>query len=99
MNDVELITIPLTTLQRQRTSWKTSGGVQYELNNRPEEVRIIEQRNPITLQLEDEIKKENRVVLVKHIIPVDEDGNEIKYSATNIRFLFGEFVDIWRLFT
>ena len=58
-------------------------GVQYELNNRPEEVRIIEQRGPITPQLEDEIKKENRVVLVKHIIPVDEDGNEIKYSATN----------------
>lgn len=82
MNDVELITIPLTTLQRQRTGWETSGGVQYELNNR------------LTLQLEDEIKKENRVVLVKHIIPVDEDGNEIKYSATNIRFLFGEFVDV-----
>ena len=58
-------------------------GVQYELNNRPEEIRVIEQRGPITPQLEDIIHNEKRVVLVKRVIPVDEAGNEIKYSATN----------------
>ena len=58
-------------------------GVQYELNNRPEEIRVIEQRGPITPQLEEKINREKRVVLVKHVIPVNEDGNEIKYSVTN----------------
>ena len=58
-------------------------GVQYELNNRPEEIRIIEQRGTITPQLEEEIKREKRVVLVKRVIPIDEEGNAIKYSATN----------------
>lgn len=58
-------------------------GVQYELNNRPEEIRIIEQRGPITLQLETEIHTEKRVVLVKRVIPVDEEGNEIKYSVAH----------------
>ena len=58
-------------------------GVQYELNNRPEKIRVIEQRGPITPQLEDIIHNEKRVVLVKRVIPVDEAGNEIKYSATN----------------
>lgn len=58
-------------------------GVQYELNNRPEEIRIIEQRGPITPQLETEIHTEKRVVLVKRVIPVDEKGNEIKYSVAH----------------
>lgn len=58
-------------------------GIQYELSNRPEEIRVIEQRGPITPQLEDEIHKEKRVVLIKRVIPVDEEGNEIKYSVTN----------------
>lgn len=58
-------------------------GVQYELNNRPEEIRIIEQRGPITPQLETEIHTEKRVVLVKRVIPVDEEGNEIKYSVAH----------------
>lgn len=58
-------------------------GVQYELNNRPEEIRIIEQRGPITPQLETEIHNEKRVVLVKQVIPVDEEGNEIKYSVAH----------------
>ncbi len=58
-------------------------GVQYELNNCPEEICVIEQRGPITPQLEDKIHNEKRVVLVKRVIPVDEAGNEIKYSATN----------------
>ncbi len=58
-------------------------GVQYEVNNRPEEIRIIEQRDPITLQLETEIHTEKRVVLVKRVIPVDEEGNEIKYSVAH----------------
>lgn len=58
-------------------------GVQYEINNRPEEVRIIEQRGPITPQLEAEIYTEKRVVLVKRVIPVDEEGKEIKYSVVH----------------
>lgn len=58
-------------------------GIQYELNNCPEEIRIIERRGPITPQLEAEIHNEKRVVLVKRIIPVDEDGNEIKYSVAH----------------
>lgn len=58
-------------------------GVQYELNNRPEEIRVIEQRGSITPQLEEEIKREKRIVLVKRVIPIDEEGNEIKYSVTN----------------
>ena len=57
-------------------------GVQYELNNRPEEIRIVEQRGPITAAQEINIRQEKRPVLVKRIIPVDADGNEIKYSAT-----------------
>lgn len=58
-------------------------GVQYELNHCPEEIRVIEQRGPITPKLVDEIHNEKSVVLVKRVIPVDEAGNEINYSATN----------------
>ena len=58
-------------------------GVQYELNNRPEEIRIIEQRDSIVPQVEDKISSEKRIVLVKRIIPVNKNGEEIKYSATN----------------
>jgi len=57
-------------------------GVQYELNNRPEEIRIVEQRGPITADQEAEFRLEKRLVLIKRVIPVDEDGNEIKYAAT-----------------
>lgn len=57
-------------------------GVQYEINNRPEEIRIIEQRGPITPALEKEIQQKKRPILIKRIIPIDADGNEIKYEAT-----------------
>lgn len=56
-------------------------GAQYELNNRPEEIRIVEQRGPITAAQEADIRQKKRPVLVKRIIPVDADGNEIKYGA------------------
>lgn len=56
--------------------------VQYELNNRPEEIRIVEQRGPITPAQEAELCQEKRPVLIKRIIPVDADGKEIKYEST-----------------
>lgn len=57
-------------------------GAQYELNNHPEEIRIVEQRGPITADQEAELRWEKRPVLIKSVIPVDADGNEIKYAAT-----------------
>ncbi len=57
-------------------------GVQYELNNRPEEIRIVEQRGPISGDQMEEIRREKRPVLIKRVIPVDMEGNEIKYAAT-----------------
>jgi hypothetical protein len=56
-------------------------GIQYEMNNGPEEIRVIEQRGPISGNSE-EFKNGDHIVLVRRIIPVDEDGNIIKYSAT-----------------
>lgn len=56
-------------------------GIQYEMNNRPEEIRRIEQRGSISGNSE-EYKKGDHIVLVKRIVPVDEDGNIIKYGAT-----------------
>lgn len=56
-------------------------GIQYEMNNRPEEIRIIEQRGPISGNNE-EYKKGDHIVLVRRIVSVDEDGNIIKYGAT-----------------
>ena len=58
-------------------------GVQYELNNCPEEIRIIEQHGSITPRLEKKIKNEKQLVLVKRVIPIDEEGKEIKYRVTN----------------
>ena len=57
-------------------------GVQYELNNCPEEIRIVEQHGSITSSQEADIRQGKRLVWVKRAIPVDADGNEIKYSAT-----------------
>lgn len=57
-------------------------GIQYELNNYPEEILIIEQRGPITANQEAELRKEKRPIWVKRSISVDADGNEIKYAAT-----------------
>lgn len=56
-------------------------GIQYEINNRPEEIRVIEQREPISGNSE-EYKKGDRIVLIRRIVPVDEEGNIIKYGAT-----------------
>lgn len=57
-------------------------GVQYELNNCPEEIRIVEQHGSIISSQEADIHQEKRLVWVKRVIPVDADGNEIKDSAT-----------------
>ncbi|MBQ6040057.1 MAG: hypothetical protein IJL32_04690 [Oscillospiraceae bacterium] len=56
-------------------------GIQYEMNNRPEEIRIIEQRGSVSPN--DNTYDRNRIVLVKRIIPVDENGNIIKYGKTD----------------
>lgn len=56
-------------------------GIQYEINNRPEEVRVIEQRGPMSGNSE-EYKKDEHIVIVKRVVTVDEDGNIIKYGAT-----------------
>lgn len=56
-------------------------GTQYEMYNCPEEVRIVEQRGPISGTAEN-YKEGNHIVLVKKVISVDEFGNEIKYGAT-----------------
>ncbi len=55
-------------------------GIQYKMNNRPEEIRVIEQRGPISGN-SGEYKKDDHIVLVRRIVPVDEDGNIIKYGA------------------
>lgn len=57
-------------------------GVQYEIKNCPEEIRVIEQRGPITPALEEEIHQKKRPILIKRIIPIDADGNEVKYEST-----------------
>ena len=56
-------------------------GVQFELNNCPEEIRIVEQRGPITPNQEQEIKQSKQPVLIKKIISTDEEGNIIKHTA------------------
>ena len=57
-------------------------GIQYEMNNPPEETRVIERRGPISGN-SDEYINSNRIVLVKRIIPVDKNGNSIEYGSTN----------------
>ena len=56
-------------------------GIQYEMNNRPEEIRIIEQRGSVSPS-ENNCDR-NQIVLVKRIIPVDKNGNMIKYGKTD----------------
>lgn len=56
-------------------------GIQYEMNSRPEKIRAIEQRRSIS-DNSRELKEDDNIVLVRRIIPVDEDGNIIKYDAT-----------------
>lgn len=57
-------------------------GIQYEMNNPPEETRVIEQRGPNSVNGE-ECMSSNRIVLVKRVIPVDKNGNLIEYGPTN----------------
>mgnify|MGYP006864475147 FL=1 len=57
-------------------------GIQYKLNNYPDEIRIVEQRGPITYVQENEYCQNKGLVLIKRVIPVDSKGNEIKYSKT-----------------
>lgn len=57
-------------------------GIQYEMNNPPEETRVIEQRGPIPGN-SDKYKGGNIIVLVKRVIPVDEDGNVIEYDPAD----------------
>ena len=57
-------------------------GIQYEMNNPPEEFRIVEQRGPIAGG-NDTYKTENKIVLVKRVIPLDKDGNVIEYGPAN----------------
>ena len=52
------------------------------MNNRPEEIRVIKQRES-EADNNDEYKEGNHIVLVKKVIPVDENGNRIKYSSSN----------------
>ena len=56
-------------------------GVQYEMNNCPEEIREIHQRELIENDVND-YKRENNIVLVRRINPIDEAGNVIKYGPT-----------------
>lgn len=56
-------------------------GIQYELVNCPEEIRVVEQRGPI--EPNDDYHEGSGIVYVKRVIPVDEHGNPIKYEATN----------------
>ncbi len=56
-------------------------GIQYEMVNCPEEVRVVEQRGPIVPS--DSDNESSKIVYVKKVIPVDESGNPIKYDTTN----------------
>lgn len=57
-------------------------GVQFEMNTRPEEIRVVKQRESVANN-SDEYRDGNHIVLVKKVIPVDEDGNIIKYDESN----------------
>ncbi len=56
-------------------------GVQYEINNRPEEIKVVEQRGPISPD-DDAYKSQDRIVLIKRIVAVDKYGRPIEYGAT-----------------
>lgn len=56
-------------------------GIQYEMVNCPEEIRVIEQCGPIDPT--GDYHEGSKIVYVKRIIPVDENGNPIEYEARN----------------
>lgn len=57
-------------------------GIQYELNNCPEEIRVVERRGPISAK-EEPSTKQTQIILVKTVVPVDGNGEVIKYGKTN----------------
>ena len=54
-------------------------GIQYELYYRPEEIRVVNERDQI--ESDNDSCGNSSIVLVKRIIRVDEDGNIIKYGT------------------
>ena len=56
-------------------------GVQFEMINRPEEIRIIEQKESFLWNSETYQDKDH-IVFVKHVIPIDENGNVIRYKSS-----------------
>ena len=56
-------------------------GIQYELVNCPEEIRVVEQRGPI--EPNGNYHEGNGIVYVNRVTSVDEHGNPIKYEARN----------------
>ena len=61
-------------------------GIQYELIFCPEEFRVVEQRGPIAP--EGVYHENDGIVFVKRIIPVDENGNQLKYEDRNSGRIF-----------
>lgn len=57
-------------------------GVKYEINNCPEEIKIVEQRGQ-NFSDEDEYKLHDKIVLIKKIIDVDKDGRFIEYGSVD----------------
>lgn len=56
-------------------------GIQNEMNNPASEIRVIEQRGSI-IGNDKDYKKDKNIVLVKRIVPVDKEGNIIKYGTS-----------------
>ena len=56
-------------------------GIQYEMVNCPHEIRVVEQRGPI--KSDGDYREGGGIVYVKKVIPVDVQGNPIKYETTN----------------
>ena len=59
-------------------------GIQYKMNHRPEEIREVEQHGKI-LGNKENYKSDKRIVLVRKMIPVDEEGNVIEYNKKGSR--------------
>ena len=54
-------------------------GVQYKMNHCPQEIREVVQRGPISSNRENNVSN-NRIILVKKTIAVDDEGKVIKYN-------------------
>lgn len=66
-------------------------GVQYEINNRLEEIRVVEQRGPISPD-DDAYKSQERIVLIKRVVAVDKDESLLSmvqlFQGVNINATF-----------